>query len=161
MLRLAPWETFLEKRTKIKSRAPHISSSCPFFVVCCLLSYLLPLTVFSFRTTTTMNNLDNTPNSNNQQAIHNKPNILYVKHLVEEDKHHQVSIFRVYQLFFSLFISFSRSTALASREPALFFRLVYLGGSRCLEPMILLYTVIDRLIDRRGRCVEQALVCCY
>jgi hypothetical protein len=43
-----------------------------------------------------MNNLNNTLNNNNQQAIHNKPKIPYVKHLVEEDKHHQVSIFRVY-----------------------------------------------------------------
>jgi hypothetical protein len=69
---------------------------CLLFVVCCLLSYLLPLTVFSFRTTTTMNNLNNTSNNNNQQAIHNQPKIPYVKHLVEEDKHQQVSIFRVY-----------------------------------------------------------------
>jgi hypothetical protein len=52
---------------------------------------------FSFRgTSTTMNNLNNTPNNNKQQAIHNKPKIPYVKHLVEEDKHHQVSIFCVY-----------------------------------------------------------------
>jgi hypothetical protein len=43
---------------------------------------------------------------------------------------------------------FRRSTALASREPALFFRLVYLGGSRRLRPLILLWTAmsIDRLV---------------
>jgi hypothetical protein len=42
-----------------------------------------------------------------------------------------------------------RSTALASREPALFFRLVNLGGSRLvLRPVILLWTAmsIDRLV---------------
>jgi hypothetical protein len=88
MFLLAPPQDFRRKTNKDKeSHAPYI-----FSLSCSLLSHLLPLTVLSFhfffRTTTTM---DNTPN--NQQA---KPKIPYTKHLVEDDKNHEVSIFRVY-----------------------------------------------------------------
>jgi hypothetical protein len=91
MLLLAPPETNQDKE-----------SCTAYFVVvsllCCLASsYLLPLTVLFFLfglLYTTMNNLNN---KNNNQAICTKPKILYVKRLIEDDdKHHQVSIFRVY-----------------------------------------------------------------
>jgi hypothetical protein len=72
MLLLVPRETFVEKQTNIKSRAPHISSSCPFFVVFIAFDGLF----FSFRFVllyTTMNNLNN---KNNNQAIRASTTIL-------------------------------------------------------------------------------------
>jgi hypothetical protein len=121
MFLLTPLEDFRRKTNKDKeSRAPHIFSSS-----CSLLSYLLPLTVLSclfisfhfisFLTTTTM---DNTPNNNNQ-LIHSKPKIPYTRHLVEDDKNHEVSIFRLHHfqsriaftlLYYLMFFSFGWCT---------------------------------------------------
>jgi hypothetical protein len=75
----------------------------------------------------------NTPNNNNQQAIRNKPKIPYTRHLVEDDKNHKVSIFRVYHfqsriaLTLLYYLMFVYTTQLLGKI------LDTVGASGCLE----------------------------
>jgi hypothetical protein len=74
--------------------------------------------------------MDNTNNYNNQQA---KPKIPYTKHLVKDDKNHEVSIFRVClfksrtALTILFYIMFVYTTQLLGKI------LDTVGASGCLE----------------------------